>query len=426
MRRIRIVNPLLDKAYKTFLSADYSSGLSLTVFSNVSFAANDLLVVGEPKEELTELKKLDSITAKTGMTIPSALNFSHSKDTPIYKSLWDFVSIEGRSSSAGTFAELTQSAIQWDNDKGETIYHHSAGTDTWQYRFRFYNSVTATYSEYSSTLTGTGFERKMVGYMLRTIRKITNTWDQSIVSDDEIIRALNEAQDIVYAHNPKYWFLLVDTYKAGTGIAAIANTSVYSLSTYTTFGHLDSLRFRYNSGGNDEIYHLDKKSDVEFDKIAGNLNDAADDWTWIYKLLPADSSSDNGYIHIYPKTKTTDVGTLYPNYYEKMTDLEDVADETQIPFPKILEEWGIGFVYQLKGDETKAKIYQSGLISDNEDKVPRYLLLLDKMDRQQKMAQKQARNLWNFKGQRGARNLFTRPFYNRDWIKESGIYDERN
>lgn len=423
MRRIRVVNPLLSKSYKTFLASDYSSGTTLTVVSNVSFAANDLLVIGEPKEELTELKKLNSISGITTMTLASALNFSHPKDTPIYRSLWDNVSIEGRSTSSGTFAELTQSAIQWDNDRGETVYNHSDGTDTWQYRFRFYNSVTATYSEYSPTLTGSGFERDMVGYLLRVVRKITNTHDQSVVTDDEIIRAFNEAQDIVYAHNPKYWFLLVDTYKAGNGIAATANTNVYSLATYTTFGHLDSIRYRYASGGSDYLYHLRKKDEVEFDAIASNLNASTDDYARIYKLLPADSLSDNGYIQIYPKTKTSGIGTLYPNYYEKMSDLTDVADETQIPMPKILEEWAIGFIYQVKGDENKAKIYQSGLISDNEDKVPRYLQLLDKLDRQRKLAQKQARSLWNFKGQRGASGLFSETHYDRDWIKESGIYD---
>lgn len=423
MRRIRIQNPLLDKTYQTFLSVDYSSGVSLTVYSNTSFAANDLLVIGEQKEELTELKKLNSISSVDTLTLASALNFDHPKETPIYKTLWDYVSIEGRSSSAGVFAEITQSGIQWDNKDGETIYYHSSGDDNWQYRFRFYNSVTTTYSEYSPTLTGAGFTRKQVGYMIRQVRKTTNTFDQNIISDDEIIRQFNIAQDIIYAHNPKYWFLLVDSYKGNDGISTIATTKVYSLAQYETYGHLDSIRYHYNSGTENILYHLDKKATVEFDRIASDLNEADDDYAQCFKLLPADSDSDNGYIQIFPATKTTGVGTLYPNYYEKMADLNSVDDETQVPLSYILEEYAIAFTYKIKGDETKARIYESGLISDNNDRVPRHLLLLDKLNTQQKSVQQQARSLWNFKGHRAMKRLFGSPRYSRDYIKENYLYD---
>lgn len=427
MRTIRIINPLLEKNYRTFLGADYSPGTSATVLNNNSFAANDIGVFGEPKEELTESKKINALSGSTGFTLASTLNFAHSKGTPVYKTLWDYVSIEGRSSSAGVFAEITQSGIQWDNKQGETVYHHSSGDDNWEYRFRFYNSVTATYSEYSPTLTGSGFTRNQVGYMLRTVRKITNTPDQNVVSDDEIIRAFNEAQDIIYAHNPKYWFLYIDTYKQSDGIAATADTRVYSLAQYETFGHLASVRYHYNSGGTSELYHLRKKGEVEFDSLAGNLNDATQDYAECYKLLPADSSSDNGYIQIYPETKTTGVGTLYPNYYEKMADLDSVDDETQVPLPKILEEWAIGYVYQIKGDETRAKLYQSRLVLENEDRIPSSLLILDKLDNAQKEAQKQGKSLWQYKGQRAMRRLYGSTYGDygdRDYIKESGIYDD--
>lgn len=424
MRRLRIPNPLLDKNYKTYLASDYSSGTSATVLNNNSFAASDLGVFGEPTEELTELKKIDAISGSTILTLASALNFAHQKETPIYKSLWDNVSIEGRSSSAGTFAELTQSGLQWDNKKGETVYFHASGDDNWQYRYRFYNSVTATYSEYSPTLTGAGFSRDQVGYMIRTVRKVTNCPDQTVVTDDEIIRQFNRGQDIIYAHNPKYWFLYVDTYKGSNPVSCTADSNVYTLASYTTLGHLASVRYRYNSGGTDKLYHLSKKSDTEFDHIVSDLNDSNDDWAECYKLLPADASSDEGYIQIYPTTKTTGVGRLYPNYYEKMADLDDVADETQVIMPEILEDFAIGYVFRVKGDETRAKVYESGLISDSEDKVPRHLQLLDKMDRSQKAAQQQPRSLWNFKGQRAVQRIYGNARHSMDYIKESGIYDD--
>src|SRR5690349_21699964 len=123
MRRLRIQNPILSKSYRTYVSADYSSGVTLTAASVTSFAANDLLVVGEPREEYAELKKLNSTTGSTTMTLASALNFAHSKGTPIYKSAWDFVYIERRTSSSGSFSVVSQSPIQWDNKNNETVYY---------------------------------------------------------------------------------------------------------------------------------------------------------------------------------------------------------------------------------------------------------------------------------------------------------------
>jgi len=121
------------------LASDYTSGTSTTELSNVSFSTNDLLVFGEPGEELTELQTLASISGKTIINLAAGLNFAHPKDTSVYKVNWNFVSIESRASSSSVFALLTDSPIQWD--KLNTVYYDSAGNDNYQYRFRFKNSV---------------------------------------------------------------------------------------------------------------------------------------------------------------------------------------------------------------------------------------------------------------------------------------------
>lgn len=420
MRSLEIQNPVLDRTYKTRLASDYASGVTATAESNVSFSANDYLVFGEPSEELTEGKKLDSKSGSTTLTLASTLNFSHGKGTSIYKSIWDQVVIERRTSPSESFSVISTSAIQWDNPNNLTIYFDSDGTDDYGYRFRFYNSITLTYSEYSPTLEGTGFTRQQVGRLIEQVRLIANDVDRKIVSDDEIIRFFNRAQDIIYTHNPKFWFLLIDVYKQATGIACLANTKVYSLATYTTLGHLDTVRYHYNSGGTSELYHLIKKSSVEFDDIASNLNETADDWAYIYKLLPADSSSSKGYIQIYPTTKNTSVGTLYPNYYEKMANLDSVDDETQVPLPDLLVDYAIGQVERIKGNENKAKLYESVLVSESDNTTPSGLIMLDKLDMQQKQAVGQPRSLWNFKGQKAISRLFgNRRRMNRDYAREN-------
>lgn len=425
MRSLQIQNPVLDKTYKTRLASDYSSGVSLTVENNSSFTANDQLVVGEPGEELTELKKLDSVSGSTGMAIPTALKFSHSKGTYIYKSPWDFVSIERRTSELGSFVEISQSPIQWDNADNLTIYFDADATDDYGYRFRFYNSITTKYSEYSPTLTGIGFTRDQVGYMIQQVRLITNDTQRKIVSDDEIIRFFNKAQDIIYTHNQRWWFLLVDAKQQALGISATANTNIYSLAALTNFGHLESVRYRYTSGATDQIWRLLKKSALEFDKIAYDINRTADDQASIFKMLPADASSAFGYIQIFPKTLTTGVGLLYPNYYEKMADLNSVDDSTQVPLPQLLEDYAIGQVERIKGNDTKAQIYEQGLVGGTVTRngrssvvEPSALKMLDKMDQAQREVQGQPRSLWNFKGQKAVSRLFSNYRGNHDNLKE--------
>lgn len=424
MRRIRIQNPILDKNYKTQLAADYSSGVGLTVINNAAFAADDILVVGEPSEEKTEGKtKLSSIATSTGMTISSALNFSHGKGTAIYKTLWDKLSIESRSSSLGTFAEIAEINIQWDNHNNETVYYDSNGNDNYEYRFRFHNSDASTYSEYSPTLGGTGFSRESVGYMIREIRKIVNDLEKKIVSDNEIIRFLNRAQDIVYAHNPRYFFLKVDTYKDSDGIAATAGEDVYSLAQYETLGHIDVVRYKYESGNVERLYTLEKKQDLEFDALTTDLNRGNDDWVACYKLLPRDSSSDKGYLQIDPAPTNTGVGTLYPKYYEKMANLDSVEDETQVPMPDILEDFAISQIERVKGNEAKSQQYLELFLGPKDQRGGfeniTGLKLLDKMDNAQKDAVGQPRQLWSYKGRRALSRTLGNPRMNRDNIKEN-------
>ena len=208
MRRVLTQNPSVERTYKGFISSDYSSGTVLTVSNNNSFAADDFIVIGEPSEELTEEKKISSVSGTTTINLASALNFAHPKGTSIYKVLWDNVSIESRVNAAGTFAEITLSAIQWDNKHNETVFYDSSGADATEYRFRFKESVGNTFSEYSPTITGAGFSRAQVGNLIQNVRLIVQDEKRKIVTDDELIRFFNRAQDIIYSYLPRSTGLL--------------------------------------------------------------------------------------------------------------------------------------------------------------------------------------------------------------------------
>jgi len=415
MRKVTIPNStLLDDTYKTNVSSAYSSGTTLTVLSSVSYTANDLIVVGEIGEELTELKKITAAPTVTTLTLASALNFAHPKDTPVYKVAWDNVCIERNA------VLITTSAIQWD--KKDTIYFDSSGSNTDSYRYRFYNSVSLTYAEYSPSVTGAGYTRPSLGYMIREVRKIIQDVERKIVTDTEVIRFINAAQDIISGVRPDWWFLR----KENNSVTTTAGTRQYTLpSDIGNLGTVDSIRYNFNDGTTDEIYHLKFLPFAEFDyEVRDNTNDSTtrDDHTEYYTLREADTTYPTGSFEVWPIPATTNYGTFYVRYFEEMDDLDDVADETQVPIPAILENYAIAQCYKVMGKEDLGTYYDNlfwGPAGEVKGRVRLTgIALLEQLNQSQKRPLGQPRSLWRFSGQRAIDQLFHNRVIDRDEIHE--------
>jgi hypothetical protein len=432
MRAINIDNPILN-SYLSDLSADYNptqaSPLVLTVRSNNSFQANDLVVYGNPTEELTELKKLNSVSSVDTFNLPSALNFAHNKGTPVYKSLWDQVSIEANYGSG--FSEITKSPIQWDSTKNQTTYFDGNGTNTTSYRFRFYNTVTATYSEYSPTLTGASFTKFQMGYIIREARRIAGDKEGKILTTDECLRALTRAKNIVRAHNARYWFWKVNGYQqslidATTVIPATATNSVYSLSAITDLGIIDLINYRYVQGGTDFIWTLRRKSDIELLEYTRNRNRPSFDFPHFFRILPPDANSSKGYFEIEYAIKNSNLGNFYIDYYKEESDYTTVASTTSIIIPEILQDYLIAIIYETKGNQTQADKYYNLFTGPQSRKKTNDIedlsgiALLDELDRQYKVSQGQPRQLWRFRGQKAISKLYgNRTVMSPDYIREN-------
>lgn len=421
----KLIVPHVDLLYteKTSLDADYSSGTALTVINNYGFAQYDWAIVGEPGEEKTETKDVTSQGGNTTLNISGALKFPHNKGVIVYRFEYNQLEISRYRGSSWTV--ISYSNIQWDKD--ETIYIDANGLSTDSYRYRLFNSVNSSASAYSPTIPGTGYPRASAGYMIREARRIAGDIERKIVKDDdELFRQLNKAQEIIGAVRNDWWFLLVDTYKASNGIPTVANQHTYSLAQYTDFGYMSTLRFKYNNGTNIETYALRHvpKIELEYDKRdETNPTTLTDDYVSTYTILPADSSSDQGYIRVDPTPKTSAYGTFYPDYYKVMLDLDDVIDETAVPLPSILEDFLLAYIYRLKGDETRAKIYDERFYGpdpgrDEKFKPPTGIRLLEQMQNSKNKALGQVGFMKTYKGRRAIRRLYQDRFVDRDAIVE--------
>ena len=381
MATVQIKLPNISENVKTFLSQNYTSGTTLNVDSGASFANGNYIVTGEPNLEKTEMTDLTAAPGTSTLTI-TAVNLTHSKSTPVYFTRWDKYSLEYRTSSAGdwTAYDGMPTAIKWDAPYIE--YRDEAATSAYQWRYRYYSTEKTAYSGYSDTIDATGWVDSSVGYMVRNIRKVINDPDGKTVSDEEVIRFLNAAQDKIYALYDRWWFL----FKVGTVIDTEASIAQYSLPS--DFGRMHSVLFRYASGSTDITYQLKYISLAEYDYTARDNNSADDDEVKYWALLPGDSSNATGYLKIWPKPETADLD-ITPRYYKPPTDLDSYGDTTEIPIPAILEDYVLAQIHKVRADEDKALYY---------DKLFREQIDLLKL--MQRKTTGPPRYLWQYKGRK--------------------------
>jgi hypothetical protein len=246
--------------------------------------------------------------------------------------------------------------------------------------------------------------------MIGEARRIAGDPQKKFVTDDELIRQLNRAQDIVYAKNPRWWFLFYDSWNENTTIAALPSVAIYSLATLPNFGHIDTIRYQYNSNNVNILYQLKNMSDVEFDARFRNLNKVPVDFVRFFKLLPPDTNSTAGYIQVDPKPQNANIGNFYVNYYQKMSELVAVSDTTKVPYPSLLEDFAIAYIFRVRGEIARAEEYEARFYGPADklltiEKLNGIALLME-LDKAQKKTQGQPGHLMKWRGQKAITMLF--------------------
>lgn len=178
--------PDLQSYPKTFLSGDEASGqTTLSVDNGTGFSTNDWVILGQIGHETTEIVQVSSQTDTTIVT--GATKFAHSRGASVRFIPYNQI-IPERSTDVGVnYSALSAISIRVDTQ--ETYLQRSSDDSTDYYRFRFYNSTTALYSQYSDGVVATGFADNSVGSIKqRALRSMGETLSDSIT--DEF---LNEA-----------------------------------------------------------------------------------------------------------------------------------------------------------------------------------------------------------------------------------------
>lgn len=431
MRRLRIPNPVLQNNEKTYLDADYLSGTALVIVSSFTFSPQDIVVIGNPGEKITEGSVVSSLSAPLGFNINPALNFNHVKGTTIYRADWDTFDIEGQIGQQG-WQVLKMLPIQWD--KYQSIFVHVAGDDTWNYRFRLFNSVLGVYSEYSPTLSGQGFARNQVGQLILNTRKKIRDVNRRRFQDGDLIALFNDAQNDATSLLPKLWFLKVDTWETavttplgqlttqGNGLPTVAGVGKYSLAQWPDIDSLDKMKYYYTNGNQFLLWELESDADFDFDKWLYNQHRQQTDIIMSVKLLEKDGFSANGSFAVDPVPLTTGAGIFYPSYWKIPKQLVEITDATDFIFPQILEDYAAWRLHDFMGNDEDAKKYKDlyyGPSSQLPGEELTGLKLLEADNNVIRRANAVGRKLWNYRGRKNTGNYFGRGPVTHDFIKEN-------
>ena len=188
---IRISNPIIDKNEKTYLQADISAAeTSLSVQNNEGFSADDYVVVGKIGDEQTELRKIDSVSGNNTI-VTDALIFNHSIDAPITYIKYNQYRVYSSATKTGAYLAVdVATGIEVDQKFSE--FDDTAGDSTTWYKFRFYNSTTLEWSDYSDLIQGIGYTDDSVRAIMDRIYIIGNDPNKKAISEEDMLTILND------------------------------------------------------------------------------------------------------------------------------------------------------------------------------------------------------------------------------------------
>lgn len=337
MRIITIKNPEPLSSPYTIVSTDYSSGITLSVEDSSNFSDNDLILVGGIGNEKSEVTDLTASPSSSSSLVITALEHAHSSDESVEIVNWNKYDIQYKVDSNSSWTDLVASGnLDWSGT--ETNYVHSTGEAAYYYRVRYYNSATATYSDWSTTTAATTASRQTVSVMIDQVRENTKDKTNQKVSDEMIISYFNYAQDIIKSLQKKWPWLQAE-----------ATIDPATLALPTDFKRAYRLKYNFINGTESQTYYLKYLPLVDFQNMYTDNNASKSDYLVHYTI-----DNINSVIKLGPVPET-DTAILTLVYEKDITDLDDYGDTTVIPLPELLVSYATAKVFKLKSDEEQYK-----------------------------------------------------------------------
>jgi hypothetical protein len=169
-----------------------SAQANLVVQNAVDFSANDMVVIGIPGQELTEIRKIASISGKT-LTLSAVLTNTHPQNTKITFIKYDQIKFYKSSTIDGTYNIATTKNISIDEP--HTLYDDSTALSTDYFKIRYFNSYTSDLSVLSDPISSAGFPRYALKSIQDAMFKKFGDRKEQFLDRDEMTDWANELKD---------------------------------------------------------------------------------------------------------------------------------------------------------------------------------------------------------------------------------------
>ncbi len=171
--RVNILDVLVGNPIRTFLTSDTAVGATTLTVQNISgFAVNQVLLIGQPGLQNSEIIHTHASSAPSGSTITlaSATLQPHSASSFVYIIPFDQLEFSISSTEGGSKSVLATTAILANQQFTE--YNDITNTSGYYYA-RFKNTISSSFSTYSSSVL-------YAGYGLLAVRAIIDAALQEI------------------------------------------------------------------------------------------------------------------------------------------------------------------------------------------------------------------------------------------------------
>lgn len=194
---IRIpIQVLLQDAQKSFLTNDFASVVSAITIQNIyGYAINQVLFIGTPGIENSEIIKTHSSTAPTGstVTLASATTQTHTNSDYVYIIPFDQVEISYSATLTGAKSVLTTQNL----DVAEETKYNDTTVTVGYYFARFKNSITSAYSDYSDGVPIGSYAMNTARYVIDSALGEINKETSDVFSDSYAFQQINNCQSEV-------------------------------------------------------------------------------------------------------------------------------------------------------------------------------------------------------------------------------------
>lgn len=190
---VKILHPSIDGNPRSNLASKAASGQNTIVIQNASeFSVNDFLVIGVSGEELTEIRKIASISGKS-ITVSANLINTHPENTRVTFIKYDQIKIYKASSIGGSYSLVSTKDIAIDED--HTLYDDPTALSTDYYKIKYSNSYTSELSVFSDPIGTSGFSRYTLIRIQDQLLSKFGDKKEKLLSRSDITDWVNEIKD---------------------------------------------------------------------------------------------------------------------------------------------------------------------------------------------------------------------------------------